>query len=120
MPRSRDDAFNDLLVELSHKMSEVNVQELSVVGGLRLNSGYRAPPPTALDVLLGLRNQGEFSPHCCARLSGHLRRIYRCDLADLVRDYMHVYATVPDADPPPEKSIYTRNYTRTIIYTRMH
>ena len=101
--RSRDDAFNDLLVELSKNMSEENVQELSLVGGLRLNSGCKAPPPTAQDVLQRLRNLGQFSPHSCARLSGHLRKIYRNDLADLVRDYMHEYATVPDADPPPEK-----------------
>ena len=80
------------------------------MGGLRLNSGYRAPPPTALDVLLGLRNQGEFSPHCCARLREYLQRIYCCDLADLVEQYIATVAD-RDADPLPEKRMRS-----TVIY----
>lgn len=96
-PVHREAAFTDLLLNLSHKMSSENVQELSFVTECGLTGTL-----TALEVLKELRNQGVFSARSCANLDVYLRRIQRCDLADLVGQYMEVYPP-NTADPPQGK-----------------
>ena len=88
----REDAFTDLLLTLSHKMSPDNAKELSFAAECSLPG-----TPTTLDVLQDLRKRGVFSPQSCDHLEGLLRRIHRCDLADLVGRYMKDYPP----DPPP-------------------
>lgn len=90
--RSRDDAFKDLLMKLSHNMGEEDVQSLLMVGDLRWHAGPGTQPPKAITVLQALRNEGKISPGSCANLGSILRRIFRYDLGDLVHQYMDAYA----------------------------
>ena len=103
--RSRDDAFKDLLMKLSHNMSDENVQDLLMVGDLQWPVGPAAQLPKAINVLQALWQQGKFSPASCENMDGILRRISRCDLAELVHRYMDVHhSTTTSADTSPEKS----------------
>ena len=90
----RDDAFKALLLTLSHNLNQNNPSELAFAAGCNLSGSSLQP----LDVLRQLRRQGVFSPTSCAKLEEHLRKIYRCDLADMVREYMDDH---PDLDPDP-------------------
>ena len=91
----RDDAFKDLLIEISQKMDNDNVNQLAFRVGCNL------PGTTpALEVLKELRKQGIISLRSCANLKALLRKISRCDLADLVVEYMEKYP-----DPPAGKRI---------------
>ena len=92
-PVHRDDVFKELLLKLSHKMSQDNAHELSFMA----ESGLPGTT-TPLEVLIELQKQGVFSPRLCANLEGHLRKINRCDLADIVRQYMDAY---PVTEPSP-------------------
>ena len=105
----REDAFTDLLLTLSHKMSQDNAKELSFAGECSLPE-----TPAALDVLQDLRKGGVFSPQSCDNLAGLLRRIHRCDLADLVAQYMKDYP--PDPPPSGKRGLFLYKYVA-IIYS---
>lgn len=94
-PVHRDDAFKELLLKLSQKMSQENARELSFMA----ESGLPGTT-TPLDVLIELQKQGVFSPRSCDYLEGHLRKISRWDLADVVRQYMDSY---PVTEPSPSR-----------------
>ena len=85
-------------MKLSHNMSQENTQELAVLGGLQLSAVSGAP---TIRVLQLLREEGAFSPMSCAKLHSFMGRIYRCDLADLVGQYMDAYTT---SDLPTEST----------------
>jgi hypothetical protein len=96
--RSRDKAFRDLLLKISHNMSEENVASLLFTGELERSSG--AKPTPAIDVLQRLHESGKFSPNSCANLHTMLTDINRVDLAGLVHQYMDTY--------PPQQLVECR------------
>ena len=92
--RSRKKAFRDLLLNISHKMSEENVASLQFTGELERSSGLK---PSAIEVLQMLRESGKFSPNSCTDLHSMLTEINRYDLAELVLQYMDSYLRKPQS-----------------------
>jgi hypothetical protein len=88
---ARDDAFKGLLLTLSHKMSQDNTGALAFTAECNLSAG----PLTALDVLQAMMRKGVFSARSCGGLEEHLRRIERCDLAELVHSFREKYPELP-------------------------
>lgn len=82
----REEAFKDLLLNVSQKMSKDNANQISFYAECNLPG-----TPSALEVLLELRRVGAFSPRSCAHLEILLRKINRCDLADIVVEHMGKY-----------------------------
>ena len=82
-------------------MDQENVQDLAVMANPPLRSRSGTHRPTAIEVLRRLWERGDFSPNSCASLDILLRSIARCDLAELVRQYMHTYGA---SDPPPKRN----------------
>ena len=92
-PVRREHVFKQLLLKLSHRMNQDDAQKLSYL----TDSGLTGTA-TPLEILIELQKQGVFSPRSCANLEGHLSKINRCDLADIVRQYMDAY---PVTEPSP-------------------
>ena len=90
--RSREDAFKDLLLKISHNMGGETVESLQFMGEIKRSGG---PKPTAIDVLQTLRERGKFSPYSCRNLHRMLTEVHRCDLAELVSKYMDTYPPRP-------------------------
>ena len=91
---NREEAFKDLLIDISQKMDRENVNRLAFRAGCNL------PDTTSpLEVLKELRRQGVVSPRSCTTLKTLLRKIGRYDLGDLVQEYMDDFP-----DPPSGKS----------------
>ena len=92
-PAHRDDAFKDLLLHISQEMSHEDTSALAFTAnrGTTIASGNLS----ALDVLQMLVRRGEFSARTCDKLGEDLRRIKRCDLAELVREYVEKYPELP-------------------------
>lgn len=89
VPRgSREEAFKDLLMELSHSMYQEDVGRLQYCAGLLTTDGSK---PTAIDVLRKLTERGKLSPYSCANLHKWLNDIQREDLARNVQQYMNEY-----------------------------
>ena len=82
----REDAFKDLLIDISQKMDKDNVNQLAFRAGCNL------PDTTsAIEVLKELRKKGVISPRSCVQLEELLRKIGRCDLGELVQEYNDDY-----------------------------
>ena len=77
-----EDAFRDLLLEISQKMNSNNPSELAFAAKCSECSGR-----SALDVLEELMRLGEFSATAPGNLANLLLRIKRKDLADLVKTF---------------------------------
>ena len=92
-PINRDEPFKQLLLTLARKMDRNNSSELAYAAGCNLPE--TAPP--ALEVLRELEKQGSFSARCCSNLENLLRRIDRCDLAELVVKHMESFPDLPQA-----------------------
>ena len=96
--RSREKAFRDLLLKISHNLSEDDVASLLFTGELERSSGAKPTPP--IDALQRLHERGKFSPNSCANLHAMLAEINRHDLAQLVNRYMDTY--------PPQQLVECR------------
>ena len=90
-PAHRDDAFKDLLLQISQEMSHEDTSALAFTASCGSTGGNLS----ALGVLQALVRRGEFSARTCDKLGEDLRRIKRCDLAELVRGYVEKYPELP-------------------------
>ena len=88
-PVRREDAFRDMLLTVAQKMTEENASELAFAASCNLSGKL-----SALNVLEKLLREGVFSPYSCNNLEALLRRINRCDIADIVKSYCQL------PDPP--------------------
>ena len=90
--QNREKAFKELLVVLSQNMRKENISELKLLADL--GSLVR---PSAIDLLVEMRDRGIISPHCCAPLDEFFHQINRCDLSKIVKEHMNKY---PDTETP--------------------
>ena len=89
VPRgSREEAFKYLLMELSHSMSQEDVDRLQFGADLRTTDGSK---PTAINVLQMLIKRRKLSANSCTNLHKWLIGIQRHDLARDVQQYMDEY-----------------------------
>ena len=88
---AREDAFKDLLLDISQKMSKDNVTALAYIADPAAPAGSSF---SALELLQLLERQGTFSDRSCGKLEEHLRRIGRYDLAQSVQDYTERYPEI--------------------------
>ena len=87
--RSREDAFKDLLLKLSHNLADNDVDGLKFLDEIKLCKDEKKL--SAIEVLQMLRERGKFSPNSCTNLYSMLTKINRHDLAALVKKYDDTY-----------------------------